>query len=149
MLQEMGYASRRYPTLDAGDLIKMGTSVPAQIARVDTSIGDLTVGKKADFVVIRAKPDPNARNPVLDPVLKATPADVLLVVVGGEPLYGDPELMKQLRPADKLEDLTVCGAPKRLYLGESDATALQNKTLAQIESALNTCPCRKPNPAGT
>jgi len=99
----------------------MATSIPAQIARLDASIGDLSVGKKADFVVVKAKPDPKARNPTFDPVAKATPADIALVVVGGEPLYGDPALMMQLRPGATLDDMTVCGAPKKLYLGESDA----------------------------
>lgn len=137
MLQEMGYASRRYPAIDSADLIKMSTSIPAQLVRLDASIGDLSVGKKADFVVVRAKPDPNARNPVLDPVVKATPADILLVVVGGEPLYGDPDLMKQLRPTEKLDDLTVCGAPKKLYLGESGAPSLKNSSFTDIQNALN------------
>lgn len=137
MLQEIGYASRRYPSMDSADLIKMATSVPAQMVRVDASIGELTAGRKADFIVVRAKADPNARNPMLDPVVKATPADILLVVVGGEPLYGDPDLMKQLRPTAKLDDLTVCGAPKKLYLGESDAPSLKNSSFADIEKALN------------
>jgi len=80
---EIGYASRHYPAIDSGDLIKMATTVPAQIARLDASIGELSVSKKADFVIVNAKPDPNARNPVFDPVAKATPADVVLVVVAG------------------------------------------------------------------
>ncbi len=136
MLQEIGYASRHYPAIDSGDLIKMATSIPAQIARLDASIGDLSVGKKADFVVVKAKPDPKARNPTFDPVAKATPADIALVVVGGEPLYGDPALMMQLRPGATLDDMTVCGAPKKLYLGESDAPVLK-KTFEKIRDDLN------------
>jgi len=136
MLQEIGYAFRHYSAIDSGDLIKMATSVPAQIARLDGSIGDLSVGKKADFVIVRAKPDPKARNPIFDPVAKATPADIALVVVGGEPLYGDPDLMKQLRPAASLDDMTVCGAPKKLYLGESDAPT-RKEGFVQIREILN------------
>jgi 5-methylthioadenosine/S-adenosylhomocysteine deaminase len=136
MLQEIGYAWRRYPAIDSEDLIKMATSVPAQIARLDASIGDLSVGKKADFVVVKAKPDPKARNPVFDPVVKATPADILLVVVGGEPLYGDPALMKQLQAGAMLDDMTVCGAPKKLYLGQSDAPTLR-EGFDKIHDALN------------
>jgi hypothetical protein len=136
MLQEIGYASRRYPAIDSEDLIKMATSIPAQIARLDASIGDLSVGKKADFVVLKAKRDSKARNPIFDPVAKATPANILLVVVGGEPLYGDPDLMKQLRPGAALDDVQVCGAPKKLYLGESDAPALK-EGFDRIQDNLN------------
>jgi 5-methylthioadenosine/S-adenosylhomocysteine deaminase len=136
MLQEIGYASRHYPAIDSGDLIKMATSVPAQIARLDASIGELSVGKKADFVVVNAKPDLKARDPIFDPVAKATPADIALVVVGGEPLYGDPALMTQLRPGDMLEDMTVCGAMKKLYLGESEAPA-RMQGFGEIQNALN------------
>lgn len=137
MLQEIGYVARRYRAISSEDLIKMATSVPANIARLDGSIGDLTKDKKADFVAIRAKQDPKARNPDLDPVVKAMPADIMLVVVGGEPLYGDPAIMAQLRPGAKLDDLTVCGASKKLYLGESDAPALKNSSFDQIQSAIN------------
>ncbi len=49
----------------------------------------------------------------LDPVVKATPADISLVVVGGQPLYGDPALLARLLPAGaKLDQMTVCGAQK-------------------------------------
>lgn len=137
MLQEIGYVARRYRAISSEDLIKMATSVPAQIARLDGSIGNLTKDKKADFVAVRAKRDPKARNPDLDPVAKAMPADIMLVVVGGEPLYGDPDIMTQLRPAAKLEDMTVCGASKKLYLGESDAPALKNSSFDQIQNAIN------------
>jgi len=136
MVQEIGYIARRYRAISSEDLLKMGTSVAAQIARLDGSIGDLAKDKKADFVVIKAKRDPKARNPDLDPVTKASPADIILVVVGGEPLYGEPAIMTQLRPGAKLDDLTVCGAPKKLYLGESFAPAL-NKSFDEIQNVLN------------
>jgi 5-methylthioadenosine/S-adenosylhomocysteine deaminase len=136
MLQEIGYVARRYRAIASEDLIRMATSVPAQMARLEGSIGDLSKDKKADFVVIKAKRDPKARNPDLDPVVKATPADILLVVVGGEPLYGDPDLMKQLRPETALDDMTVCGIPKTLYLGESNAPRLK-ESFGQIQDALN------------
>jgi 5-methylthioadenosine/S-adenosylhomocysteine deaminase len=69
-------------------------------------------------------------------VAKATPADIALVVVGGEPLYGDPALMTQLRPGATLDAMTVCGAPKKLYLGESDAPA-RKEGFGKIQDVLN------------
>lgn len=135
MLQEIGYVSRHYRAISSEHLIKMATSVPAQIARLDGSIGDLTKDKKADFVVIKAKRDSKARDRDLDPVVKATPADIMLVVVGGEPLPA-MKVMMQLRPGAKLDDLSVCGVTKKLYLGESDAPALK-VSFSDVQDRLN------------
>jgi hypothetical protein len=88
----------------------------------------------ADFVVVDAKVDPAAARP-LDPVVKATPANIMLVVVGGQPLYGDPSLLAQLMPGATLEQMTVCGTQKKLYLGQSGAAA-HGQRLADIENAL-------------
>lgn len=46
-------------------------------------------------------------------------------------------IMTQVRPGAKLDDLTVCAASKKLYLGESDAPALKNSSFDQIQSAIN------------
>jgi hypothetical protein len=122
MLQEMGYASRRYGTPSA-DLVRMSTAVPAMLARIDDQIGSLAPGKLADFVVLNVKVDTTRPNP-LDVVVQASPADIALVVVGGQPLYGDPKLLQQLLPAGtKTDSLTVCGTEKGIYLGQSEAGA--------------------------
>jgi 5-methylthioadenosine/S-adenosylhomocysteine deaminase len=135
MLQEVGYAARRYPAITSADLIAMATSTPAKIARLDAQIGALTPGKLADFIVINATVDPKAPRP-LDPVVNATAANIVLVVVGGQPLYGDPSLLAQLLPfGAKLDQMTVCGAKKAIYLGQSDAAA-RNESFADITNLL-------------
>src|SRR5260370_16132566 len=135
MLQEIGYAARRYGLISSGDLIAMATSVPAKLARVSDYVGALVPNKLADFVVINVPVDPKASKP-LDPVVKATPADVALVVVGGQPLYGDPGLLAQLLPSGtKLDQMTVCGAQKAIYLGQSGA-APRGQSLPDIKKAL-------------
>jgi hypothetical protein len=91
ILQEIGYAARHhYIALEK--LIEMATTSPAKMSRLDTYIGSLEPGKYADFIVVDAKIDPSAKKP-LDPVVKATPADIKLVVVGGQAVYGDPALL--------------------------------------------------------
>ena len=136
MLQEVGYAARRYTALSSAQLVAMATAVPAAIARVDDQIGQLAPKKLADLVVINAKVDANASKP-LDPVVKATPADVVLVIVGGEALYGDRAVLAQfLPPGTKLETMTVCGAEKAIYLGQSDA-AKRGQSLSDIENVLD------------
>jgi cytosine/adenosine deaminase-related metal-dependent hydrolase len=110
MLQELGYASRHYG-ITSGELVGMATSVPASLVRISDYIGTLSPGSHADFIVIDAKVDPSKPNP-LDPVVKATPANVTLVVVGGQPVYGDEKLLKQLLPNAEVEKIRVYGADK-------------------------------------
>jgi 5-methylthioadenosine/S-adenosylhomocysteine deaminase len=99
----------------------MAMSMPAKMARISDYVGALAPNKFADFVVINAAVDPTKPNP-LDPVVKATAADVSLVVVGGQPLYGDPALLAQMLPSGtKTDQMTVCGVQKAIYLGQSQA----------------------------
>jgi methyl coenzyme M reductase alpha subunit len=134
MLQEMSYVARRYPNITSANLVAMATSTPAKMARVDDQIGSLTPGKLADFVVINVKVDPQAPRP-LDPVVNATAASVALVVVGGQPIYGDPILMAQVMPGAKFDQMVVSGANKAIYLGQSGAAA-RNENLAEIVQLL-------------
>jgi 5-methylthioadenosine/S-adenosylhomocysteine deaminase len=137
MLQELSYAARRYPAIRSADLLAMATSTPAKIARLDNQIGALTPGRLADFIVIDAAVDPQAPRP-LDPVVNSTPANIALVVIGGQPLYGDPSALAQLLPAGaKLDPITVCGSKKAIYLGQSEAAA-RNESFADITNLLNT-----------
>ena len=68
-------------------------------------------------------------------VTNATPADALLVVVGGEALYGDPDLMKTLHPHQQLGTVDICGVTKAVYLGSSGAAQLK-ETWDQIQKNL-------------
>ena len=135
VIQEIGYASRHH-FMASDKLIEMATTSPAKISRLDAYIGTLEQGKFADFIVINSKIDPTAKKP-LDPIAKATPADINLVVVGGQAIYGDPVLLAQFLPQGaKLDGMTVCGVPKAVYLGQSGASDL-GKSLADIQATLN------------
>ncbi len=129
MLQEIGYAARHYG-LGSDKLIEMATSKAAGIARLD-DIGTLAPNNRADIVVINnvtSVNDPNVKTP-LDLVVRATPADIALVVVGGEALYGDHDILAQFLPAGaKTSQLTVCGAQK-------DSSA-RGKRLSDIQDVL-------------
>jgi 5-methylthioadenosine/S-adenosylhomocysteine deaminase len=94
MLQEMSYVAR-HCGMGSGDLFNMATSIPAKLVRISDYVGVLERNRYADFVVINVKVDPTKPNP-LDPIIKATPADVALAVVAGQPIYGDLGLLKQL-----------------------------------------------------
>jgi 5-methylthioadenosine/S-adenosylhomocysteine deaminase len=131
MLQEIGYASRRYRNINAMQMVAMATSIPARLARLSDRIGVLAPGLFADFIVMRG----DRANPYAA-VTQATPADIQLVVIGGQAVYGDPEVMATLRPDTALERIDVCGVPKALYLGDS-AAAARHEAFADIQRALN------------
>jgi 5-methylthioadenosine/S-adenosylhomocysteine deaminase len=134
MLQEMGYASRRYG-VGSADALAMATSMPAKIVRISDFVGSLAPGNLADLVVLDVKVDPTKPNP-LDPVTKATPADVALVIVDGKPLYGNKDLLQKLLPAGAVTDaIMVCGAEKAVYLANTEA-GKRGWSLADIERAL-------------
>jgi hypothetical protein len=111
MLQELEYAASHHSGITAKQYVAMATSTAAKIVRLDDRIGSLAAGKMADLVVIRSR-----GGAAYDTVVTATPADILLVAVGGIPLYGDPGIMAALLPGKKLESLTVCGSEKKLFL---------------------------------
>jgi 5-methylthioadenosine/S-adenosylhomocysteine deaminase len=106
MMEELKYASTwnaaQYPTVfENAELVKMATVVPAQLAGVDKQIGTLAKGMYADPILIRR----NASD-AYQALLHASPTDFRLVVIGGVPTYGDPDLMDKLLPQHELERLT-------------------------------------------
>jgi 5-methylthioadenosine/S-adenosylhomocysteine deaminase len=95
--------------LTARQLVDMVTSVPAHVAGVDDEVGTLRAGLRADVLVLRG----DANNPY-GSVLRATAADVQLVMIEGVPLYGDGALMQKFwAPAD-LEGISLANGTKAL-----------------------------------
>lgn len=136
MIEELKYASTwnaaQYPPVfENGELVKMATVVPAQLAGADQQIGSLANGMYADLLLIRRNvTDPNRA------LLNASPADVRLVVIGGVPIYGDADLMDRLLPRAELERLTVCGVPKKLHITPQPGIPETAKTFKQISAEL-------------
>src|SRR5262245_8877134 len=109
------------------ELVRMVTSNPARTLRWDREVGSIEVGKVADLLVITAPTHPSAENLPNSPyrnLIDATERDVRLVLVGGEPLAGDPWIMESLKrddfeilPStsggfDKAVDVTKPGVPQ-------------------------------------
>ena len=117
-LQELKYvatwnAGQRPAVFSDAELVKMATSYPAQMAKVDDKIGSLKAGLYADLLLIRKhEGDKNA----YQALLHASPSDVRLVVINGLPVYGDADLMRLILPGRSLQDLTLCGSRKSLYI---------------------------------
>lgn len=136
MIEELKYAaawnaSQSPPVFTDAELVAMATSVPAHLAAADRKIGSLAKGMYADLLLIRR----NGTDPYFA-LTHASAADVRLVVVGGKPLYGDPDLMDRLLPASRLERLTVCGTSKKLYIEPQNEIPETQKSLRQISDEL-------------
>lgn len=90
------------------DWIKMVTLNPARALALDSFIGSLAPGKKADIAVLRARDSEPNRS-----LLKTRVQDVQMVWVGGKLLYGNEPVVEAVRPG-QCEPLLVRGAKKRI-----------------------------------
>jgi amidohydrolase family protein len=86
------------------EIVEMVTTNPAKALNWCNVVGSLRPGMFADLAVIGG--DPAA---VFHAPIAATEEDVLLTVVDGDPLYGRPDLMGQLKPGDFETVGSVCG----------------------------------------
>jgi 5-methylthioadenosine/S-adenosylhomocysteine deaminase len=112
------------------DWIKMITVNPAKALALDTRIGRLAPGFKADVTVLRSQdPDPHRS------LLANHPQDVEMVWVGGELLYGRESLLQKFRPG--CEALDVNGSKKRLCVVDTtNPVDKSGQTLADIRTIL-------------
>lgn len=109
LLDEIRYASDWSRTNLGGlltnrQIVEMATSVPAAIAGIADKVGSIRAGLYADLLVVRGShTDPYGA------VVGARPTDVRLVMVNGAPVYGTPDLMRQLHNRWDVEYLDICG----------------------------------------
>jgi 5-methylthioadenosine/S-adenosylhomocysteine deaminase len=121
LLGELNYASlwnqtQSPPRFSERDLVLMATSNASELVGLSGQLGSLAAGHAADVMVIRKSGEDAYWS-----LTHATPQDLQLVLIGGEPVYGDPALFEQLTegPGERLE---VCGTPKEMIRrGESFA----------------------------
>ena len=106
-------------------LVDMVTSVPAHIAGIDDEVGAISVGLRADILVINGD-----HNSPFRAVIDATAADVELVFIDGVPLYGDRIFMEHFWNRSDLEEIDLSGPTKTL------ATPAANFLVNDIESRL-------------
>ena len=101
-------------------LWKMATSNGAKALGVSNQLGSLETGKIADISLFRARFKEPFRA-----VIEANPADVRLVLKGGEPILGRPEVVDQLRSKLSCSAMDVCGEDRSICLPE-EAPSLDN-----------------------
>jgi hypothetical protein len=108
-------------------LVDMVTRNPARTLRWQDEVGSISPGKTADLFVITKPGHPPRAGLPYSPyrsLIDATERDVRFVMVGGDPLVADLDLMARLKPGDfeaiestcecfrKAVDVTRAGAPK-------------------------------------
>jgi hypothetical protein len=111
--------------------LDMITVNPANALALDSYIGRLAPGMKADITVMRSHDRSPARS-----LLENRLEDVQMVWVGGDVLYADEGALAKLKP-DQCEPLTIHGAPKRICVKDTiDPAPKSGQTLAEITRAL-------------
>ena len=81
-------------------LVEMVTRNPARTLEW-SEVGTITPGKVADLVLVSKRaPTGSMPDSPYRALIDATDREVELVLVGGDPLSGNPEIMSQLKPGD-------------------------------------------------
>ncbi len=91
------------------ELVNMATINAATSTGFDDVMGSIEIGKVADLVIWNASVNKGYRA-----IIDAANEDVVLVLKGGVPLYGDQTLVETLVPSDGCDTLDVCGTSKSI-----------------------------------
>jgi cytosine/adenosine deaminase-related metal-dependent hydrolase len=107
-------------------LVEMVTKEAARIADLQEFVGTLEAGKVADVLVLeRRREDP------WENVLDAERSWVELVTIGGNPVYGRPDLMRELAgDSGEAEEVLAWGKP--MLLDTNYAAAPSGETLPRL-----------------
>ena len=95
------------------DIWLMATANAATVAKMQSQLGTLATGKLADISIFAGQ---SGMTP-FQAVLNAQPQDVVLVLRGGTPLYGDDAVITALAAnATACDSISVCSTAKRACL---------------------------------
>ena len=130
--QDRDTFSPPYEKFSAYELVEMVTVNPARSLGWEDLTGRIRPGLAADLLVISSSPD--GLNEPYEELITASEADVQLVMVGGDPLYGDPDLMADLKPGD--HELVMAPSFTKAVDTTRDGVPKGQQTLADIEGVL-------------
>jgi len=117
--------------LTSKQILTMTTQSAAKVVAFDDRLGRVAVGYLADLAVFAG----DTTQPY-DAILRATPREVLLTMVGGSVLYGAAALVGAGPESPGCEMIDICGIPKFLCAATSATKNKLDQTYAQIKSAL-------------
>ena len=141
LLSELNYASGLNaasdpPLFDDFSLINMATRNAAKLVRLENRLGSLENGFLADILVLVPKSIQLQDNSEWI-ATQAIPEDVALVLIEGEPVYGDPDMIEQLTSSNSFESFELCGTEKRILMPKtSDSLPTLNMTQQILQAAL-------------
>jgi 5-methylthioadenosine/S-adenosylhomocysteine deaminase len=136
-------------------LVDMVTRNPAKTLRWQNEVGSIEAGKVADIFVI-TKPS-HVRGPDLPSspyrrLIDATERDVRLVLVGGDPLVGDRDLMDHLKPGQDEPVISTSDGYQKAAVVTKAGVPKGDETFAVVKKLLNDGPVAlggdKPPPGG-
>ncbi|HEY6970431.1 MAG TPA: amidohydrolase family protein [Candidatus Angelobacter sp.] len=139
MLQELKYAStwnegQRPKPFQDSDLVQMATINAATLAGLSDKIGSLAPDHFADLLVLKKK---NDKSDAFRSLLQANVTDVELVVIGGIPAYGNPDIIRKIVPGVQLDLISLCGISKGInFESERIAQGVAPKPWKQTAGAL-------------
>ena len=100
---------------------------------MDTFIGKLTPGLKADITVLRSRDDDPIKS-----VMKTHLQDVQMVWVGGDLLYGNKAILDRIKPG-QCEARLVYGSQKKVCVKNTKLSVPKAaQTLEEIRTILQT-----------
>jgi len=113
------------------DLVQMVTTNPADAIGWTRFVGRIRPGLIADLAVYTKRSGSAYRS-----IIDATEKDVRLVMVGGDPLYGDLPVMETLKPSDH-EKVIGCAFEKAIDITTTDKRVEYGALgLAEVQDAL-------------
>jgi 5-methylthioadenosine/S-adenosylhomocysteine deaminase len=115
------------------DLVEMVTRKPADAMGWSHRLGQIAEGYLADVLVVDDRNADPYRN-----LINTIEENIQLVVVRGEPLYGDAGLLKALRGSDDIETTTVFAKAKRskAMTPNCPGTSLPPMSVAETEARI-------------
>ena len=121
-------------------IVDMVTRNPAAAVRWQNDVGSIEAGKTADLFIITPPDRSSQRQMPSSPyrtLIDATERDVRLVLVGGNPLVGDADIMQQLKPGTRETIQSDCACFQKAISIPRSSVAKGNETLADIQQLLN------------
>lgn len=115
-------------------LVDMVTRNPALTARIYDRVGSIEPGKFADLVLLRRA---GQNDTVYRDLIEASEEDLELVIVGGDPIAGDVELLSALKPGDyEVVASAAAGFERAVDVTTTLPVPEADETLAELTSEL-------------
>ena len=120
------------------EIVELVTVNPAKILKWEDTVGQIRAGYVADLLVIDAIP---GAEDGYENLIMATEANVQLVMVGGNPLYGDERHMERLKtyegqPRYEILPDSPAGRTKAIDMQEDTSVPKGDLSLAEVRERL-------------